>query len=77
MKYVLIIPAHNEAAFIERTVDSTVAQTVLPGLRVEVDDAAQPWLCQFEDFWPNLSLDWTDAEEKPGLVPCWKASLLE
>jgi hypothetical protein len=31
MKYVLIIPAHNEAAFIEKTFDSTVAQTVLRG----------------------------------------------
>ena len=77
MKYVLIIPAHNEAALIDKTFDSTVAQTVLPRHRVVVDDTDQPWLCQFGDFWPNLSVDSTDAEEKPRLVPCGKASLLE
>jgi cellulose synthase/poly-beta-1,6-N-acetylglucosamine synthase-like glycosyltransferase len=75
MKYLLMIPAHNEAAFIEKTLDSTVAQTVLPGHWVIVDDTDQPWLCRLGYFWPNLSLDSTDA--KPGLVPCGKASLLE
>ena len=77
MKYVRIIPAHNEGAFIEKTLDSTVAQTVLPGHWIIVDDTDQPWLYRLGYFWPNLSLDSTDAEAKPGLVPCGKASLLE
>jgi len=40
MKYVLITPAHNEAAFIEKTLDSMVAQTVLPERWVIVDDGS-------------------------------------
>jgi glycosyltransferase involved in cell wall biosynthesis len=40
MKYVLITPAHNEEAFIERTVASMVAQTVLPERWVIVDDGS-------------------------------------
>jgi glycosyltransferase involved in cell wall biosynthesis len=40
MKYVLITPAHNEAAFIEKTLDSVVAQTVLPERWIIVDDGS-------------------------------------
>jgi glycosyltransferase involved in cell wall biosynthesis len=40
MKYVLITPASNEAAFIERTLDSMIAQTVLPERWVIVDDGS-------------------------------------
>jgi glycosyltransferase involved in cell wall biosynthesis len=40
MKYVLITPAHNEAAFIEKTLASVVAQTVLPERWVIVDDGS-------------------------------------
>jgi glycosyltransferase involved in cell wall biosynthesis len=40
MKYVLITPAHNEAAFIEKTLASVVAQTVLPERWVVVDDGS-------------------------------------
>lgn len=40
MKYVLITPAHNEAAFIQKTLDSMVAQTVLPERWVIVDDGS-------------------------------------
>jgi poly-beta-1,6-N-acetyl-D-glucosamine synthase len=40
MKYVLITPAHNEATFIERTLDSVIAQTRLPERWVIVDDGS-------------------------------------
>ena len=40
MKYVLITPAHNEAAFIEKTLDSMAAQTLLPERWVIVDDGS-------------------------------------
>ena len=40
MKYVLITPAHNEAAFIEKTLDSLVTQTRLPERWVIVDDGS-------------------------------------
>jgi glycosyltransferase involved in cell wall biosynthesis len=40
MKYVLITPAHNEAAFIEKTLDSMTAQTRLPERWVIVDDGS-------------------------------------
>ena len=40
MKYVLITPAHNEAAFIQKTLDSMVAQTLLPERWVIVDDGS-------------------------------------
>lgn len=40
MKYVLITPARNEEAFIERTINSVVAQTKLPERWVIVDDGS-------------------------------------
>src|SRR5262249_38745482 len=40
MKYVLITPAHNEEAFIEKTLASMVAQTTLPERWVIVDDGS-------------------------------------
>jgi glycosyltransferase involved in cell wall biosynthesis len=40
MKYVLITPAHNEEAFIQKTLDSMVAQTLLPERWVIVDDGS-------------------------------------
>jgi poly-beta-1,6-N-acetyl-D-glucosamine synthase len=40
VKYVLITPARNEAAFIEKTLDSVVAQTVLPERWIIVDDGS-------------------------------------
>jgi len=40
MKYVLITPARNEEAFIEKTLDSVCAQTVLPERWVVVDDGS-------------------------------------
>lgn len=41
MKYVLITPARNEEAFIQKTLDSMVAQTVLPERWVIVDDGSK------------------------------------
>ncbi|OYQ31874.1 glycosyl transferase family 2 [Flavobacterium cyanobacteriorum] len=38
MKYYVIIPAHNEEAFIGRTLESVAAQTVLPDKVVVVND---------------------------------------
>jgi len=38
--YVLITPAHNEQAFIEKTIESVVKQTVLPIKWVVVDDGS-------------------------------------
>jgi len=40
MKYVLITSAHNEEAFIEKTLASMVAQTILPERWVIVDDGS-------------------------------------
>ena len=40
MNYVLITPAHNEEAFIAKTLDSMIAQTVLPERWVIVDDGS-------------------------------------
>src|SRR5690348_5283493 len=39
-KYILITPARNEAAFIERTIASVMAQTVLPLKWVIVSDGS-------------------------------------
>src|SRR5437868_2005881 len=40
MKYVLITPARNEEAFIQKTLDSMVAQTLLPERWIIVDDGS-------------------------------------
>ena len=40
MKYVLITPAHNEAASIQETLNSTVAQTLFPERWVILDDGS-------------------------------------
>ena len=40
MKYVLVTPARNEEAFIEKTLQSMVSQTVLPEKWVIVDDGS-------------------------------------
>jgi len=38
LTYVLVTPAHNEEAFIEKTIQSVIQQTVLPLKWVIVDD---------------------------------------
>src|SRR2546428_9554300 len=40
LPYVLITPARNEEAFIERTIRSMICQTVLPAKWVIVDDGS-------------------------------------
>src|SRR5262249_29412719 len=40
MKYILITPARNEEAFIEKTLDSVITQTRLPERWVIVDDGS-------------------------------------
>src|SRR5437773_12206414 len=40
MKYVLITAARNEEAFVRRTLDSVVAQTLLPEQWVIIDDGS-------------------------------------
>lgn len=40
MKHVAIIPAHNEAAFIEKTLDTLLAQTQRPDKIIVVDDGS-------------------------------------
>jgi poly-beta-1,6-N-acetyl-D-glucosamine synthase len=40
LSYILITPAHNEEAFIEKTIESVINQTVLPVKWVIVDDGS-------------------------------------
>ncbi len=40
LTYVLITPARNEEAFIEKTIESVIHQTVLPVKWVIVDDGS-------------------------------------
>ena len=40
LDYVLITPAHNEATFIEKTLQSVVAQTILPKRWIIVSDGS-------------------------------------
>ena len=40
MKYVLITPAQNEEAFIQKTLQSMVAQTLRPARWIIVDDGS-------------------------------------
>ena len=40
MKYVLVTPARNEQAFIEKTIESMIQQTLLPLKWVIVDDGS-------------------------------------
>src|SRR5262245_17337628 len=40
LRYVLVTPARNEAAYIEKTIESVVAQTVRPLKRVIVSDGS-------------------------------------
>lgn len=49
MKYVLITPARNEAAFIEKTIASVIHQTVLPAKWVIVDDASTDQTAEIVD----------------------------
>ncbi|MEL6820905.1 MAG: glycosyltransferase family A protein, partial [Calditrichota bacterium] len=40
MKYVLITPARNEEAYLEKTIQSVIAQTILPEQWIIVSDGS-------------------------------------
>ena len=64
MKYVLITPARNEQAFIARTLDSMVAQTVLPQRWVIVDDGSTDKTAEIvESYAKNHS--WIELVRRP------------
>jgi glycosyltransferase involved in cell wall biosynthesis len=64
MKYVLITPAHNEEAFIEKTLASMVAQTVLPERWVIVDDGSTDETVKIvEDY--TQSQPWIELIRRP------------
>jgi glycosyltransferase involved in cell wall biosynthesis len=50
-RYVIITPAHNEEAFIEKTIGSMVAQTVLPMKWVVVNDGSTDRTGQIVEGW--------------------------
>src|SRR5205085_6940570 len=64
MKYVLITPAHNEATFIQKTLDSMVAQTLLPERWVIVDDGSTDSTAQIaEDYAKRYA--WIEVLRRP------------
>src|SRR5262249_40144348 len=53
MRYVLITPAHNEEAFIEKTLVSMGAQTILPIRWVIVDDGSTDRTAEIVESYAN------------------------
>ena len=64
MKYVLITPARNEAAFIERTLASMVTQTILPERWVIVDDASIDRTAEIADSYVQR-FPWIEVVRRP------------
>ena len=64
MKYVLITPAHNEEAFIQKTLDSMVAQTVLPEPWVIVDDGSTDRTAEIVESWAGRH-PWIELVRRP------------
>jgi glycosyltransferase involved in cell wall biosynthesis len=64
MKYVLITPAHNEAAFIGKTLDSMAAQTVLPERWVIVDDGSTDRTAAIVESYAHC-LPWVELVRRP------------
>ena len=64
MKYVLITPAHNEEAFIERTLASMVAQTRLPERWVIVDDGSTDRTAQIVEGYASR-YQWIELFRRP------------
>jgi glycosyltransferase involved in cell wall biosynthesis len=64
MKYVLITPAHNEEAFIERTLASMVAQTRLPERWVIVDDGSTDRTAQIVEGYASR-YQWIELSRSP------------
>jgi glycosyltransferase involved in cell wall biosynthesis len=64
MKYVLITPAHNEEAFIEKTLASMVAQTRLPERWVIVDDGSTDRTAQIVEGYASRH-QWIELFRRP------------
>ena len=64
MKYVLITPAHNEEAFIEKTLASMVAQTMLPERWVIVDDGSTDRTAQIVEGYAER-FPWIELVQRP------------
>jgi glycosyltransferase involved in cell wall biosynthesis len=67
MKYVLITPARNEGAFIEKTLRSMVNQTVLPDKWVIVDDGSKDSTAQLVEKYlaDNPWIELVRREQRP------------
>lgn len=64
LSYVLITPAHNESAFIEKTIESMIRQTVLPLKWVIVDDGSTDSTAKIvESFLPKHP--WMELVRRP------------
>ena len=79
MKYVLITPAHNEERFIAKTLDSMVAQTLLPERWIIVDDGSTDRTAEIVgNYVQTLSLDRVDpASAAPGSKFCRQSSRVQ
>jgi biofilm PGA synthesis N-glycosyltransferase PgaC len=64
MKYVLITPARNEAAFIEKTLESVVGQTLVPERWVIVDDASTDRTAEIADSYAQR-FPWIEVVRRP------------
>jgi biofilm PGA synthesis N-glycosyltransferase PgaC len=64
MKYVLITPAHNEAAFIEKTLTSMAAQTKVPECWVIVDDGSTDRTAEIVDRYA-ARYPWIELARRP------------
>lgn len=64
MKYVLVTPARNEAAFIEKTIQSVVAQTIHPLRWVIVDDGSSDGMAGIVKRYLDAN-PWIELVERP------------
>jgi len=64
MKYVLITPAHNEERFISKTLESMVAQTLLPERWVIVDDGSTDRTAEIVESYANR-YPWIELFRRP------------
>ena len=76
MKYVLITPARNEQAFIKRTLDSVVAQTILPERWVIVDDGSTDRTAEIVESYAKRYpwIELVRREQDPGSQFCFEGS---
>jgi len=65
LKYVLISPAHNEEAFIQKTLDSMVAQTLLPERWIIVDDGSTDRTAEIVESYEKR-YPWIELLRRPG-----------